>query len=504
MADHRRFHTDEQYRQKKLSDLCGVQRHQENEANAFKEAFKASVGVASASSREDFQNRANSLKSISPLTLGHQSPWHPMSSAEAVHRASSPTVAAKRYPAIASFEAAHAERATEKRRSVPQPLKHSLVPHALDFPRIAGPRQIGDDATRFSTPRDKSVRFDLTDPWVEKKKAQEQWQAKQQLEQSHYDASTLHPAKTEDKKPVKGSSPSSPPLSTHNTFQSPNRGESSGEAHTVHPTVRRAMSLNSGMKHVRNLLGTSSISGKEEDSYTICRGSPKWPLKCEDAPLAEHMQESHPTLRRVESAKFASKENCKWKAQWHETANTYHNYEGKSWPFPDLHNNDVKTDDENDVAAVPPPAPHSTSVHGFDKGLNSRILKDPALKPQYAPLSEDLQPYPAALGTSTPTSTEAQHPVATSPSAFQALKQSTSPPPPQPSPNHAHPMVAVTASIKAPRDRIKMTVSRLTEMGFSRTEAHTVSESVDGNLDQALDMLHEDQKARQTGFDVNT
>ena len=48
------------------------------------------------------------------------------------------------------------------------------LPHSLDFPQVEESRLawLGEDS-RGSLSRDKSVRFDLKDPWVEKKKAQE-------------------------------------------------------------------------------------------------------------------------------------------------------------------------------------------------------------------------------------------------------------------------------------------------------------------------------------------
>ena len=212
VENHRRFHTDPSFRQKQLQDLRSAQIGEVRKAKTLEEPAK-SEHVQARSSSLDARATPNASAGSSHSTLRHRKSWHPSSSTVALQRAVSPTAAAQKYPAISSFEAAHHGAKVGRQKGIPaggQEIDVSRLPYSLDFPHVDEARLTWlDDPSEGPTQKDKSVRFDLKDPWTQKKLAQEHWESKQKEEESLYGAPEAE-AKKEGKKPARYCSPPPP------------------------------------------------------------------------------------------------------------------------------------------------------------------------------------------------------------------------------------------------------------------------------------------------------
>ena len=500
METHRRLYKGEEYRRKKPNDFCSGESRGEDNTEKPNSLSNTAPTPAPTSSVEDVTSSGGKPMNELHSTLRHRRSWaHSVSNPIASHRASSPSSVAERYPSLLNFEAAHAGLVVDKRRSLPVLATSSSSARRNDSSSLDLRRPWYDTAS-YPIPKDKSVRFNLADPWLEKKEAQKRWEAELEEEQSLYGAPEVDPPSTpsrrEGKKPARYSSPP-PPLPVPEAEASTRQEDGKPKALSgSDPSLRRVKSLGSGIKEMQKRSDANYVAGLHSDGFKnastnnpamtgMCNAVHNNPSTWKDATSQRNAQDSLRRLRRAASARFPSKEDRQLHSSWRELIKPEDQAPG--WPLPEPARPSAAMRQNSNPCAA-----HTRNVTGSSAafGTNPQNHRyQGVLRPSHnLRTANTLQRSPVAFNTSTSASTEVQHPPVIFAPASGAQR---------------HRIVDPPASVTARGGHIKMTADRLLEMGFSQAEARTVAESVNGDLDQALDMLHEDQQARRLGFDAD-
>ena len=521
----RKFYTDEGYRQRRLRDLRKAHAKEIEKAKASEDHVKAPAVAARASSVEDLRTAA-SAQPNSQSTLRHRKSWHPTSTTTSMPRAASPTTAAERYPTLGTFEAAHHYGPVHDKGSCFPAINgwaSSQMPWSLDYPQVEESRRAWFDQAGYPYPKDKSVRFDLTDPWAEKKLAQRQWQARQKRdEQSLYEAPDATPpqlSKKEGKKPVRYTSPPPPTPTKPEDENSSNQPLKSVGA----PTFRRAVSLNFGKNKAGDLEAADSKNiylGPEIDPnkyYAL----PKSANTGLGSSKTEELKPKVNSLRRVSSAKLPSKSKPAFDdftpAKDEQMASTSQRTE-KPWPLPEPASTNTYTSQTIGF-------PTTTASNNNDFAKSSMSTGHPVKYRHSWTFPSNAAKTPASFTATTQGSAEVQKPGVAFTPTFKAPESTTTQKPTAPATEQPliqgafipglpkstkqemptfetsrlarhRSLPTVPPAVRARSEQIRGTVERLLEMGFHRNEAKTASESVNGDLDMALDILDEDRKAR--------
>ena len=126
----------------------------------------------------------------------------------------------------------------------------------------------------------------------------------------------------------------------------------------------------------------------------------------------------------------------------------------------------------------------------YDESKDSSVLKYPAMTP-------------SKPATSTPV-TQPTTPATANTSVTVRKNVYVRPASPQPTlTRQPSQLREVPPAVRARNEAIKMAVDNLVKLGYEGAQAKFVAESVDGNLDEALDMLQEDMQARHEGFETD-
>ena len=476
------------------------------------------------SSVEGVQARADDSRADAQSTLRHRKSWHPTSDQNYSQRAASPTTAAERYPAMTSFEAAYAGPLTSKRRSLPS--DGSLPSTSPDPARL----QAGEhcrawyEPSQQPYPKDKTVRFALTDPWMEKKRAQERWEAKCREEESLYGVDGLPLSKSEGKKPVRHSSPL-PRSEDGFTLKSNGKlPERKTEADNHLP--RRVKSLNLGIE--RNSHAWQRNSNKRQSPERIHVQSYS-PTPAKETQIAESNADRHeaklePSLRRAKSARLASE--SKRQPSLHDLLHTAGNPgSSRAWPLPEPAGNHQDTTATRGKAGNA----HFNNIPSMlqttsDPAYDSLSLLDSALPPRendsvasakpdvwLSKRGSDAQAALQELDTDS-TKRGSVHVQEAADASFRPTFAVPESPllspieptqiPPRTDSRQPRPYAIIPPTVRARGEEIRTTMNKLMDMGFDPSQASAVCDTVDGDLEAALDMLHEDRQARENGFEA--